>query len=56
MMEKKPNTASRLCDLHCYQWQEHEWQEKKAKRNHFQEPLHNYEAVTYTQLTQQKKA
>ena len=23
-MEKKPNTASRLCDLHCYQWQDHE--------------------------------
>ena len=42
-MEKKPNTASRLCDLHCYQWQDHEWQEKKAKRNHFQEPMLIYE-------------
>ena len=42
-MEKKPNTASRLCDLKSYRWQDQKWQEAKAKRNHFQEPMLIYE-------------
>ena len=42
-MEKKPNTASRLCDLHGYEWKDQDWQEKKARRNHFQEPTLIYE-------------
>ena len=42
-MEKKPNTASRLCDLHSYQWQDQKWQALKTQRNHFQEPMLIYE-------------
>lgn len=41
--EKKPATASRLCDLRSYNWQDQEWQEKKGKRNHFEEPMLIYE-------------
>lgn len=42
-MEKKPATASRLCDLHNYSWQDAEWQEKKLKVDHFSQPMLIYE-------------
>lgn len=42
-MEKKPNTASRLCDLHSYTWGDQEWQKRSAKGNPFQEPMLIYE-------------
>ena len=41
--EKKPKTASRLCDLHSYKWDDQDWQQRMAKRNHFQEPMLIYE-------------
>lgn len=41
--EKKPKTASRLCDLQGYQWQDQAWQEQKTKRDHFAEPMLIYE-------------
>ena len=41
--EKKPQTASRLCDLRSYKWQDQAWQEKKAKGNHYTEPMLIYE-------------
>lgn len=41
--EKKPRTASRLCDLHSYEWQDQEWQVAKAKKNSYKEPMLIYE-------------
>ena len=41
--EKKPHTASRLCDLHSYEWQDHKWREDKYRRNSYTEPMLIYE-------------
>ncbi|NMB00271.1 MAG: 1,4-alpha-glucan branching protein GlgB [Firmicutes bacterium] len=41
--EKKPATASRLCDLHSYKWKDERWQRAKATRDHFTEPMLIYE-------------
>ncbi len=41
--EKKPQTASRLCDLHSYQWQDHQWQADKVKKSGYTEPMLIYE-------------
>lgn len=41
--EKKPATASRLCDLCGYTWNDQAWQSKKAKGNSYKEPMLIYE-------------
>lgn len=41
--EKKPKTASRLCDLHSYEWQDQAWQFRKANGDHYTEPMLIYE-------------
>lgn len=41
--EKKPNTSSRLCDLHSYTWQDQSWQDQKKKGDHFKEAMLIYE-------------
>ena len=42
--EKKPKTASRLWWIsHSYKWDDQDWQQRMAKRNHFQEPMLIYE-------------
>ena len=64
--ERKPRTASRLCDLHSYSWGDQAWQEKKKAGDHFTEPMliyevhlgswrqHGYEGYyTYQELTEE---
>ncbi len=41
--EKKPHTASRLCDLHSYQWQDWEWQRQKERVDQYASPMLIYE-------------
>lgn len=41
--EVKPNTASIVCDLRGYEWNDHAWQEKKRKSNPFDQPMLIYE-------------
>ncbi len=61
--EVKPNTASKVCSLHGYNWQDQAWQEKKRTRSSYSQPMliyevhlgswkhHGYEQYyTYTEL------
>ena len=41
--EKKPKTASRLCDLQSYAWQDQSWQAKQMAVDHFARPMLIYE-------------
>ncbi|HHY14901.1 MAG TPA: 1,4-alpha-glucan branching protein GlgB [Firmicutes bacterium] len=41
--EKKPNTASRLCDLHSYEWGDQKWQNEKMQRDQYADPMLIYE-------------
>lgn len=41
--EKKPNTASRLYNLHNYAWQDGQWQQEQQERDSLAEPMLIYE-------------
>lgn len=42
-MELRPKTASIIWDIDKYEWNDHEWMEKRKKKNPFKEPLLIYE-------------
>lgn len=42
-MQNRPNTASRLCDLTGYQWQDGAWLKARGKWNAYQSPVNIYE-------------
>ena len=41
--EKKPNTASRTHDMNHYEWNDQEWQERKARASSYESPMLTYE-------------
>ena len=41
--EVKPKTASRLCDLQSYEWNDQKWQKDKEKKQSYNEPMLIYE-------------
>ena len=42
-MEVPPKSASVVCDLSTYQWEDSEWMEKRAKTDYLKEPFSVYE-------------
>lgn len=44
--ECPPETASKLCDLSGYKWHDGPWMRKRAKINHYKNPLNIYEVHT----------
>lgn len=42
-MQNRPNTASVLCDLEKYAWQDSLWMERRKDRNLYDEPMNVYE-------------
>lgn len=64
--EKRPNTASIVCDLSGYIWNDKEWDHKKKQKNSYKEPMFIYEVhlgtwkkkpddelLTYTEMADQ---
>jgi len=41
--ERKPQTASRLCDLQSYTWNDQAWQNRKDAEDHYSQPMLIYE-------------
>ncbi|MBE5804408.1 MAG: 1,4-alpha-glucan branching protein GlgB [Clostridiales bacterium] len=42
-MQNRPNTASVLCDLESYRWQDGQWMERRRDRDVFNTPMNVYE-------------
>ena len=42
-METRPNTASKVYDISDFNWNDEDWQNKKKKSSHFNEPINIYE-------------
>ena len=41
--EERPNTASKVTDLHSYQWHDQEWIKQRESNNVYHEPMNIYE-------------